>query len=140
MKSVTIKNQSCWGSFEEVNAENGFTISCIDEEKKASIFDLSQNECSKLIPKDGFENLWDKLMEINFQKVLLENESYQGCDGSYSIVEVSVGLQSLTLTLWCPDKEFYEECNLTESLKLLEVVYEFMDYAEQHQVAGGFEF
>lgn len=140
MKSVTIKNQSCWGLYEEINAEKGFTISCIDEEKEASIFDLRQDECSKLIPKDGFENLWNKIMGINFQKVLLENESYQGCEGSYLIVEVSVGLQSLTLSLWCPNKEFYEEYNLTESLKLLDVVYELIDYAAKHHVAVGFEF
>ena len=89
MKSITIKNESCWGFIEEDVSENGFTINCSDEEKEAVIFDLSAGECSKLIPKDEFEELWNKLKEINFQKVLLENEPYQGCDGAYFIVEVS---------------------------------------------------
>lgn len=140
MKSVTIKNQSGWGLFDGANAEHGFTISYIDGEKKASLLDLSEDCCSKSIPKDGFENFWNKLMRINFQKVLLENEPYQGFDGSYSIIEVSVGLQSLTLSLWCPNIDLYKENDFSESLKLLNIVNEIIDFAASHNVAVGFEF
>ncbi len=139
MKSITIKNESCWGPAEALY-ENGFTINYTDGEKEAVIFDLSTDECSKLIPKDGFEELWNKLLEINFQKVLLENEPYQGCDGAYSIVEINVGLQSLTLSLWCPDLNLYKDPNFSESLKFLKVVQEIIDFAASHDVAVGFEF
>lgn len=142
MKSVTIKNQSSWESesIEEINAEHGFTISCNGEDKEAVIFDLSKGCCSKVISKDNFENLWNKLMEINFQKVLLENEPHQGCDGGYSIVEVSVGLQYLTLTLWSPDIDLYKEHDFSESLKLLNIVNEIIDFAASKNVAAGFVF
>lgn len=140
MKSVTIKKESCYRGPEDDLYENGFTINCSDREKEAVIFDLSADECSKLIPKYGFEELWNKLMEINFQKVLLENKPYQGCDGSYFIVEVSVGLQSLTLTLWCPNLELYKEPGFSESLKFLKVVQELIDFAASHNVAVDFEF
>jgi len=140
MKSITIKNESCWGPIGDDFSENGFTISYIDGEKEASIFDLSKDFCSKLIPKEDIEIFWDRFMEINWQKVLLENELYQGCDGSNSIVEISVGLQTLTLSLWCPDIDFYKEQDMTESLKLLETVFDLMKYAARQQVAVGFEF
>lgn len=140
MKSVTIKNQSGWGPFEEVYAKHGFTISCIDGEKEAAIFDSAKEESSKLIPKSDFDKLWNKLMKVHFQKVLLENEPYQGCDGDFSIVELSVGLQSLTLSLWCPDEDFYEENNFSESLKLVNVVKEIVKFANSHNIAVGFKF
>jgi len=140
MKSITIKKESCWEPSGDDFSENGFTISYIDEESEASIFDLSKDFCSKLILKEDIEKFWNRFMEINWQKVLLENEPYQGCDGSNSIVEISVGLQTLTLSLWCPDMDFYKEQDMGESLKLLETVYDLMKYAACQQVAVGFEF
>lgn len=106
MKSITIKNESCWDLFDRDDSEIGFTISYNEYEEEAKIFNLSEDESSKLIPKVGLEKLWKKLMEVNFQKVLLENEVFQGCDGGFSIFELSVGLQSLTLSLWCLMKNF----------------------------------
>lgn len=140
MKSITIKQESCYRGLIDDLYENGFTINCSDRDKEAEIFDLRADECSKLIPKDGFEELWNKLIEINFQKVLLENEPYQGCDGAYFIVEVSVGLQTLTLSLWCPDLELYKEQGFSESLKFMMVVQEIIDFAASHNVAVDFEF
>ena len=152
MKSITIREESCWGPKEEDFSENGFTINYNTGEKEAVIFDLRsdesskiipilcEDESSKLIPQNVFEEFWNKLMEINFQKVLLENEPYQGCDGAYFIIEVSVGLQSLTLTLWCPNLEFYKEQNCSESLKLLMIVQKIIDFAASHNVITNFEF
>ena len=140
MKSITIKEESCYRGPADDLYENGFTINYTNGEKEAVIFDLSAGECSKLIPKDGFEVLWNKLMEINFQKVILENEPIQGFDGADLIVEVSVGLQTLTLSLWCPDLELYKEKGFSESLKFMMVVQEIIDFAASHDVAVNFEF
>lgn len=140
MKSITIKHKSCWRFFGQDDSEIGFTISYNDYEEEATIFNLSEDENSKLIPKVGLEKLWKKLMEVNFQKVLLENEVFQGCDGGFSIVELSVGLQTLTLSLWSPDEKFYKKNNLPESLKLLKVVRKLVNFANSHNVAVGYEF
>lgn len=139
MKSITIKQESCWDLISKKSSEKGFTIT-FDEDDEATIFDLSVDFGSKLIPKKGLIEFWDKLMKINFQKVLLENETYKGCDGSNSIVEISVGDHSLVLSLYHPDVKFYTENNCTESLKLLSVVNELIAFVQLHNVALGFKF
>ena len=140
MKSITIKKESCYLGLIDDLSENGFTINYTNGEKKAVIFDLSAGECSKLIPKDGFEELWNKLIEIDFKKILLENEPRQGFDGADLIVEVGFGLNTLTLSLWSPELVMYKEPEFSESLKFLKVVQEIIDFAASHDVAVDFEF
>lgn len=139
MKSITIKNEAGWGELGEI-PEKGFTIIFDDNFAEASIFDLGEEEYSKLIPREDAELFWNSIMECNFQKVLLENEGIQGCDGYNSIVELNVGLQTVSLSLWCPNLESYKEYNMTESAKLLESVYALISYASRQQVAKDFEF
>ena len=139
MKSITIKQESCYRGLIDDLYENGFTINCSDRDKEAEIFDLRADECSKLIPKDGFEELWNKLIEIDFKKVLLENEPIQGFDGADLIVEIGVGSNTLTLSLWSPELVMYKEPEFSESLKFLKVVQEIIDFAASHDVTVDFE-
>lgn len=120
--------------------EKGFTIIFSDDFKEASVFDLGKEECSKLIKKEDIESFWKEIMECNFQKVLLENESMQGCDGYNSKIELDVGQGILSLSLWCPDLESYKERNLSESVKLLKSINSITSYVARQNIAKNFKF
>lgn len=140
MKYITIKNEPTCGFIDDMKA-TGFSITYDDEETEATIFDLDgSKESSKLIEKQPVVEFWEKFQEINLQKVLIENEPDQGCDGSWSIVELSVGLQALTLRLWQPDLEYYKKSNLTESYKLLILVNDLIKFVKKHNFATDFIF
>ncbi len=139
MKGIAIKHVSTYG-FTVDKRETGFSISYDDNGKKATIFDLGKNGCSRLIAKDSVEKFWKNLQEINFQKVLSENECFQGCDGAWSIVELCVGLQTLTLRLWEPDIRIYQKRHLEESYKFLCLIHDIMSFAAENNVATDFKF
>lgn len=138
MRQIKIEKENAWGISEEKN--KGFSLSYSDEEKEAVIFDLSADEVSKLIPKGPVAQLWEEINQINFQKVMLENENHIGFDGSNSILELSVGLHSLRLSLWCPSLELYREKNMDESFKLLMIINAIVKFAADNNVATDFEF
>lgn len=139
MKSITIKHEAGWGELGEI-PERGFTIIFSDDFKEASVFDLGKEECSKLLPKKDAELLWNEIMKCNFQKVLLENESMQGCDGYNSRIELDVGQGILSLSLWCPNMNIYKEYNMNESVKLLKAIYSITSYVAHQNIAKDFKF
>lgn len=139
MKSITVKNEAGWGELGEF-PEKGFTIIYDDKFREASIFEIGKEECSKLFPKEDAELFWNDLMECDFQKVLIENEPMQGCDGYKSMVELSVGLQTVSLSLWYPIMNTYKEYHMTESMKLLKSIHTIISYVAGLNIAKDFEF
>lgn len=120
--------------------DSGFVLSYDDDEENAAAFDLCHFENSKLLEKKVIIEFWEKLQEVNFQKVLLENEPFQSFNKTWSVVELSVGSQTLSLKLWKPSFAIYKRNNLLESYKLLGIVRDIVDFAAENNISNGLKF
>lgn len=129
MAQITVKIESAFPPQEQYN-ECGFTLSFSESEDEAVLFDLSQDFCSKLVPKEPVGAFVEELRKIDFQKLLWEDEKIQYADGFYIIVEISNNSRDLTLELNNPSMKNYKSGGCTESCKFLELVKKMSAFAK----------
>ncbi|MEE3434388.1 MAG: hypothetical protein VZQ47_02380 [Treponema sp.] len=132
MTRITVKIESCM-DFQDTN-EYGFTIAASESGGEATLFDLSLDFASKLIPGKPVDDLLQELKSIDLQKVLWEDEKIQLCDGSDLILELENGSRSVTVSLNNPSMQAYKDAGCLESCKLLEFVQKAVKLANEHGV------
>lgn len=128
MKSISLKTSAdSWMRNPEDNYANELTFSYMEGEKTAVLLD--DTEKSVKFDKGIFSRFWDEISQINFNKVLLENQELVGLDGYTFTIELSAGSGSTSVTLWCPSEETYKERGWTESADLMSIVNEMLENA-----------
>lgn len=123
MKAITITWQSLF-PFVDIPPVDGFSIRFSEDEKEAVLCSVRDDcDSSKLISKDCAVHFWNQVQHtVNFHRVLEENAVICGVDGSLLTVKLEEGMNSLSLTLWQPDKEDYRERGMEESYRLMELI------------------
>ncbi|MBR5965676.1 MAG: hypothetical protein IK015_06135 [Treponema sp.] len=133
MTQITIKTESSFPAKGELS-EYGFTFSYSEAEDEAVLFDLSQDFCSKLVPKEPVGSFFKELRKIDLQKLLWEEEKIRRADGFYLIVEISSDSRNLSLELNNPSMQIYKDDGCEESFKFLELVQKMTKFAKEQGV------
>ncbi len=84
------------------------------------------------IEKSEFEDIWKKLMSLDYSKILEENSGMYGYDGWDQVLYAGSGSCQISVSLWCPYMERFKESNKTESVKFIEILKDIENLASKY--------
>lgn len=131
MSSITVRYDDY---FRTSLDENGFTVWLDEDGARKEYLGETGKYIANLIPPDEYERCWNKFLEINFSKVLMEQCERAVSDGWFLKVELQNGEKSLCVQLGNPGFEEYREAGAEESLKMLEAVRDVCVMAGEEEV------
>lgn len=84
------------------------------------------------IEKSEFEDIWKKLMSLDYPKILEENSDNWGYDGGEKGLFAGSFLNEIGVQLWCPYMERFKESNKTESIKFIAILKDLENLAAKY--------
>lgn len=128
-RTITIKKLN-YGL--RMSGYDDYEDSSIEEGRDDSYY-FYDSRISKKIPikREEFEHLWNELSALNFNKILLENNS-DGCDGWKEGIALRRGFHESQVMLWCPDLNSFSKTEQPESFKFLTIMEQIKELAKKY--------
>jgi hypothetical protein len=71
-------------------------------------YEYSNTENVIIITKEYFDNIYERLLSLDFREILLNNEDVIGSDGAIIKIRLGNSQNNIVLNLWSPDYKAFE--------------------------------
>lgn len=118
-------------------AREALPVDCFLDEDEGNPYFSYDYYCDRgkikaYIEKSEFEDIWKKLMSLDYSKILEENCGMYGYDGWDQVLYAGSGSCQISVSLWCPYMERFNESNKTESVKFIEILKDIENLAAKY--------